>query len=213
MPMATEQDPGTDDLIELARGGDPRAREALLARCRPRLLRMVAVRMDRRLSARADPSDVVQEVLAEAARRLPDYLRECPLPFYPWLRQLAWDRLIDLHRRHVRAGKRSVTREEAGVLDLPDGSALELAARLAAAGSTPSEHLLRKELRDRMRAALDRLAPRDREVLALRHLEQLSTRDVAAVLGISEATAKVRHFRALERLQALLRASAREEPS
>jgi RNA polymerase sigma-70 factor (ECF subfamily) len=89
---------------------------------------MVELRMNPRLAARLDPSDVVQEVLAEADRRLDDYLRERPLPFFPWLRQIAVDRLADAHRRHVRAARRSVVREEAA---LPESSALELAGRLA----------------------------------------------------------------------------------
>jgi RNA polymerase sigma-70 factor (ECF subfamily) len=202
--MTTPQGPDTEQLLERARGGDPAARQQLLARHRRRLQRMVGLHMDRRLAARFDPSDVVQEALADAAGRLSDYLRRRPLPFYPWLRQLAWERLVQLHRRHLRAGKRSVTREEAGVLDLPEDSAVELAGRLAAADANPSNLLLREELRERVRQALSRLAPPDREVLVLRHLEQLSTREVAAALGLTEAAAKSRHIRALERLHRLL---------
>ena len=203
--MPTGRKPDTDVLIDRARSGDSTARQQLLVRHRDRLRRMVAVRMDRRLAARIDPSDVVQEVLADAAQELSDYLRERPLPFYPWLRQLAWDRLVELHRRHVRARKRSVTREETGVLDLPDESAVQLAARLLDTGSSPSEKLLREELRGRVRAALALLPVRDREVLVLRHLEQLRTREIALIVGISEAAVKQRHVRALDRLQGLLR--------
>src|SRR5205823_9047828 len=110
-----------------ARRGDESAGHELLARHRDRLRRMVALRLDRRLAARLDPSDVVQEALADAARKLPAYLRDRPLPFYPWLRRLAWERLVKLHQRHVGAGRRSVTREEPP--ELPEGSALELAER------------------------------------------------------------------------------------
>src|SRR6516164_8632716 len=117
------QPPDTDQLLCQARGGDRSAGPALLARHRERLRKIVAFRMDRRLAARLDPSDVVQEVLAEAAGRLSDYLADPPLPFFAWLRQLAWDRLIELQRLHIRAQKRSVRREEGGVLDLPDESA------------------------------------------------------------------------------------------
>src|SRR6516165_5011523 len=95
-------DADTDELLERAGSGDTTAREQLLIRHRARLRRMVAVRLDRRLAARVDPSDVVQETLAEAARNLADYLRERPIPFYPWLRRLAWERLVKLHRRHIR---------------------------------------------------------------------------------------------------------------
>ncbi len=202
--MTARQHPDTDQLLEQARGGDPGARQELLVRHSTRLQRMVALHLDRRLAARIDPSDVVQEALAEAAQRLSDYLRRRPLPFYPWLRQLAWERLIDLRRRHLHAGKRSVTREEAGILDLPEDSAVELASRLVDVGSSPSDHVLREELRARVQVALARLAPRDREVLVLRHLEQLSTREVAAVLRITDSAVKTRHLRALERLHRLL---------
>jgi RNA polymerase sigma-70 factor (ECF subfamily) len=186
-------------LVRRAADGEGEARQQLLTRHRGRLRQMVALRMDRRLSARVDPSDVVQETLAEAAQNLSDYLRKQPLPFYPWLRRIAWDHLVELHRRHVGARRRSVTREES--LPLSDESALELAGRLFARGSSPSERLLRSELRSRVQAALARLSVTDREVLVLRHLEQLSTRETAAVLGVSEGAVKVRHLRALQRLR------------
>src|SRR5438105_15692238 len=116
----------TEHLLERVAAGDCAARDQLLRRHRHRLGRMVAVRFDPRLAARVDPSDVVQETLAEAAANLDRYLQDRPLPFYPWLRQLAQRRLIDLHRRHVQARRRSVTRE----VGLPDHSALALADRL-----------------------------------------------------------------------------------
>jgi RNA polymerase sigma-70 factor (ECF subfamily) len=191
----------TDKLLAQASQGDAAAGHQLLTRHRERLKRMVAVRFDRRLLARLDPSDVVQEALAEAARRLPDYLRERPLPFYPWLRQLAADRLDKAYRRHLQAGKRDARREEA---PLPDESALELAQRLLDRGTSPSKRLDRREVRERVRTALARLPERDREVLVLRYLEQLSTREVADILGIPEGTVKSRHVRALERLRGLL---------
>jgi RNA polymerase sigma-70 factor (ECF subfamily) len=196
--------PDTDELLDRSARGDTAARDQLLIRHRPRLKQMVSYRMDRRLAARIDPSDVVQEVLTEAARRLPDYLRERPLPFYPWLRQLACEQLIVLYRRHVRAQRRSVIREEVGFLALPEESAARLAERLADSASSPSKRLARKEARLRVQAALRRLAPADREVLELRHLEQLSVAEVAAVLGINAAAARTRHLRALQRLRALL---------
>src|SRR5947199_4295375 len=125
--MMPASPPDTEQLVERAAHGDAAARQQLLTRHRPRLRRMVAVRLDRRLAARVDPSDLVQETLAEAAEDLSDYLRRRPIPFYPWLRQIACQRLIDVHRRHLHAGKRSVTREEPPALT--DQSALELARR------------------------------------------------------------------------------------
>jgi RNA polymerase sigma-70 factor (ECF subfamily) len=122
--------PDTNHLLEFVRQGNQTAREQVLARHRDRLRKMVAFHMDRRLAARFDPSDVVQEALAEADRRLDEYVREPPLPFYPWLRQIAWDRLIELRRRHLRAAKRSVLPE------LPSGSQVdERGGRYPSAGA------------------------------------------------------------------------------
>jgi RNA polymerase sigma-70 factor (ECF subfamily) len=193
----------TEHLLERVAAGDDAACDQLLQRHRRRLGRMVAVRFDPRLAARVDPSDVVQETLAEAAANLDRYLRERPLPFYPWLRQLAQRRLIELHRRHVQARRRSVTRE-VGPMGLPDHSALALADRLFARTSSPSAGLRRQERRDRVRAALAALPEQDREVLVLRILEALPTRETAAVLGISEVAVRSRQVRALDRLKALL---------
>jgi RNA polymerase sigma-70 factor (ECF subfamily) len=206
----TSPGPDTEELLQRSSAGDRGARGALLQRHRARLKRMVSLRMDRRLAALLDPSDVVQEVLAEADRRLDDYARERPLPFYPWLRQLACDRLADAYRRHVRAARRSVTREEGAAIGLPESSAEELAARLLARGSEPGEAARREELRQGVRAALAALSERDREVLILRHLEQLSAGETAAVLGLTEAAAKSRALRAMQRLRALLGPEASE---
>jgi RNA polymerase sigma-70 factor (ECF subfamily) len=203
--------PDTDRLLDLAQNGEPDARQQLLARHQHRLRKMVGLHLDRRLAARVDPSDVVQETLAEADRKLAGYLRDRPLPFYPWLRQIAHERLVKLHRRHLAAKKRSARREEPGVLELPEESVFELASRLVAPGSAPSKHLLRQEVRQRVQQALAELRDTDREVLVLRYLEQLSTAETAAVLGIKEGAVKVRHLRALERLRKHLGADLGED--
>jgi RNA polymerase sigma-70 factor, ECF subfamily len=194
--------PDTEALLLRAGAGDAAAAGDLLQRHRRRLRRMVGVRMDRRLAARVDPSDVVQEALADAARRLPAYVRDRPLPFFPWLRRLAWDRLAVLYRTHVRAARRSVAREEPPAL--PGESVLELADRLLARGSGPSTGPRREERRALVRRALERLPERDREVLVLRQLEELTVAEVAAVLGIGEKAVYARQLRALERLRAAL---------
>jgi RNA polymerase sigma-70 factor (ECF subfamily) len=199
----------TEQLIERAGGGDPAARQELLIRHQDRLRRMVALRLDRRLAARVDPSDIVQESLAEAHQHLSDYLIRRPLPFYAWLRQFAWERVAKQYERHVRAQRRSVTREEAP--PLPDESVLQLAQRLIASATSPSRRLLRDELRDRVRMALGCLKPTDREVLVLRYLEGLSNSEAAAVLGVGESTVGMRHLRALERLRTLLGDDAGED--
>jgi RNA polymerase sigma-70 factor, ECF subfamily len=205
--MPSRSEPDTEKLLDAAATGDAPARGQLLDRHRQRLRRMVAVRLDRRLRARLDPSDLVQDTLAEANRRLDDYLQHRPLPFYPWLRQIAWNRMIDARRYHLRAG-RTVGREEPA--GLPAESALELAERLVA-GEGPSTAVRRKELQAQVRAALGRLPERDREVLALRFLEQLSPAEMAAVLGVSDGAVRVRVLRALRRLREIL-AIAEDRP-
>src|SRR5262249_39805208 len=143
--MMTDHDSETDRLLERAACGDALARQELLMRHRQRLRNMIRLRMDRRLAARIDPSDVVQETLVEAVQKLSEYLQHRPLPFYPGLRQLACERLIALHRRHIQAKKRSIRREEPP--PLPDESAQQLADQLMARSSSPSSRLRRSELR------------------------------------------------------------------
>lgn len=192
----------TSDLVRRAVGGDRSAIEELLGRYRDQLGRMIAVRIDPRLKARIDPSDVIQDVLAEAAKRLGGRLQSGQSDFYPWLRQLAWDRLARLHRDHVDTQKRSVAREEPPWEgDANDESVLQLAECIAASDSSPSRCAMREKLLRRVRTGLSELAATDREVLVVRFLEQLSTRDTAAVLGISESAVKTRQFRAIARLQ------------
>jgi RNA polymerase sigma-70 factor (ECF subfamily) len=164
---------------------------------------MVALRLDRRLGARLDPSDVVQEALADAAVHLDEYLRDRPLPFYPWLRRFAWERLCKAHRHHIHAQRRSIHREESE-MPLPDESVRQLAHRLLAAGTSPSRRLIRQEQGHRVRAALAELAPRDREILVMRHLEQMETPEIAAALGITAGAVRNRQLRALIRLRTLL---------
>jgi RNA polymerase sigma-70 factor (ECF subfamily) len=192
--------PDTEQLLADAGRGDADARGRLLELHRLSLRRMVAVRLDRRVAARVDPSDIVQEVLLDAAARLDDYLRDRPLPFHAWLRWLAADRVADAFRRHVQADRRSVRREEPP----PADSAGRLADRLAAVTSSPSAGLRRRERGERVRAALGRLPERDREVLSLRYLEGLSTAEAAAVLGVTEGATKVRLLRAMQRLRDLM---------
>jgi RNA polymerase sigma-70 factor, ECF subfamily len=200
--MTKPPGPDTDHLLASVSRGDTTARGRLLERHRPRLKRMVAVRLDRRLAARVDPSDVVQEVLLDAAAQLDTYIRDRPIPFYPLLRRLAAGRLADAYRRHVRAKRRSVGREEPP--GLPDESVVELADRLLAHENGPGTGLSRRERRDAVRGAVDKLPDRDREVLVLRFLEDLSTAETAAVLNVGEGAVKMRVVRALGRLRDLL---------
>ena len=143
-----------------------------------------------------DASDIVQEALAEAAGRLPDYLSRRPLPFYPWLRHIAWQHLQKCHQRHIGAQRRSVDREGKGEPTLTDESAAQLVDRLVSDDTSASGRVIRAEERQRLRAALALLPARDREALVLRHLEQLSTAEIGAVLGISAGAVMTRHTRA-----------------
>jgi RNA polymerase sigma-70 factor (ECF subfamily) len=172
---------------------------------------MVHVQLDARLQARIDPSDVVQETMIEAARRLPAYLRDRPLPFYPWLRRLAMDRISRMHRNHLRIKRRSVRRETPLAPLLPDDSLAQLANCMLYHGSDPAKRVFRQETREQVREALARLSKDDREVLVLRFLEHLSASEAAAVLGISSAALRMRQLRALERFQKLIAKSIGSE--
>jgi RNA polymerase sigma-70 factor (ECF subfamily) len=186
--------PETEHLLREAGRGDAKARDRLLELHRPYLRRMVAVRLDRRLAARVDPSDVVQDAMLAAAAGMDDYFERRPLAFVPWLRGLAAARVNDAYRRHVRADRRSVSREY-----LPASE--PFVERLVAATSSPSAGLRKRERAGQVRVALDQLPPRDREILELRYLEGLSTADAADTLGITESAAKVRLLRAMQRLR------------
>jgi RNA polymerase sigma-70 factor (ECF subfamily) len=194
----------TDGLIERARDGDPDAEAAILTGQRDRLRRLIATRLDRRVAARIDPSDVIQEALADASLRLSAYLQNPPLPLLPWLCQFALERLAKAHRHHIRTSKRSVDRERPtpGTSSGEPGRAAS--HRLVAGGTSPSGRVIRDEARERVRVAMGRLTEGDRKVLAMRNIEALSVAQIAQVLGITEGAAKVRHIRALRRLQSLL---------
>jgi RNA polymerase sigma-70 factor (ECF subfamily) len=175
----------------------------LLELHRSRLRRVVSARLDRRLEGRLDASDVVQEAMLEASRRLPDYLSQAEVPFFAWLRALAMSRMIDAHRTHL-ADKRSVRREVGGLLPPNDGSLAGLVDRLAGRQSSPSAQLIRGESRARVREALDRLPESSRELLVLRYIEGLSPGETAAVLQTPERTIRRRHRDALVQLSQLL---------
>jgi RNA polymerase sigma-70 factor (ECF subfamily) len=197
----------TARLIERAAGGEPAPLAMLLDRHRDRLRRMVALRMDPRLRSRLDPSDVLQEAFLEAARRLPEYAKEPALPLFLWLRLLTGQCLQVLHRRHLGARRRDAGREVA--LDAcgpPGATSAAMAAQLLGHDTRPSEAAARAERKGRLREAIDRMDPLDREVLALRHFERLTNAEAGRVLGLSEGAVGVRHFRAVKRLREILAA-------
>src|SRR5262245_35844332 len=170
----------TQQLLDQARGGTDAAVNRILEEFREPLRHMIRLRLDPALARRVDASDIVQEVLIEVSRRLPEYLRNPVMPFSLWLRQMARDRLIDAHRRHRQAQRRSLDREQAlRPARLADHSSLELAAQFIDRELTPASAALRQEMQRRLEAALDLLDERDREILLLRTFEQLSNQEAA----------------------------------
>jgi RNA polymerase sigma-70 factor (ECF subfamily) len=195
----------TQELMREAGRGEPTAVNELLDRHRNALRNMVQARLDQRLSRRVDASDVVQDVLLEASQRLAGYLRDPRLPFSLWLREMAKDRIIDLHRRHRVAMRRSLDKEQPlSPANFGDRSSLELAAQLRDPELTPAAMALRQELHQRFLDALDRMEEDDREILVMRHVEQLSNSDAAQILGLTPPAAGMRHLRALRRMREIL---------
>jgi RNA polymerase sigma-70 factor (ECF subfamily) len=191
-----------DDLgptLERAAAGDAASWRELVGRHHDRLRRMIDLRLDPRVRGRVDPSDVLQETYLDAARRLSNYLADPPLPFFLWLRQLAGTWLAKAHRAHLATHGRDVRREVA--LGNTEASSAALADGLLGREGRPSEVARQGELRAQLIAAIERLDPLDREVLALRHFEQLTNAETARVLSLSVAAASKRYVRALERLR------------
>jgi RNA polymerase sigma-70 factor (ECF subfamily) len=199
------EQPETIELLEQAKRGEPQAVDRLLARHREALRRVIGLRLDHALARRVDASDIVQDALLEASRRLNDYLQKPVMPFHLWLRQIALDRIIDAHRRHRQAQRRSLDRERPlRPAVFADRSSIELAAQLVDPQLTPAAAALRAELKRRFEAAVTQLNEDDREIIVLRHFEQLSNQDAAAVLGLSEPAAGMRYLRAMRKLRSVL---------
>ena len=172
---------------------------------REQLRRMIALRMDRRIQGRLDPSDVLQEAYLEATARLPEYQANPTLPPFVWLRFIVAQRLLILNRRHLGTKARDAGREVSLYSGaLPEASCELLASQLLGRLTSPTQAVLRAEMQVKLQEALNSLEPLDREVLALRHFEQLSNSESAQVLGIKETAAGNRYVRALQRLKQVL---------
>lgn len=196
--------PNHDETIELlggARQGDPRAIDQLMDRHRNSLHRMVACRLHHGVAQRVDASDIVQETLLAASRRLADYLKDPSVPFHAWLRQVARDRLADAYRREL-ADKRDVAREQNVYLGAK--SSLDPIAQIRDAQLTPATMLLRKEFEQRFHQAVEQLDEGSKEIILMRHTEQLTNSQVAELLDLSEAAAGMRYLRALRQLKSVL---------
>jgi RNA polymerase sigma-70 factor (ECF subfamily) len=199
-------DPGsTEDLLRRAGGGDAAALVELFTHSRDRLRRMVRLRLDRRLQGRVDPSDVLQEAFLDVARRAGEYSAKPTMPPYLWLRFLTGQRLLAIHRQHLGAQMRNAGQEVALYRGaLPQATSASLAAQLLGKLTSPTRAAMRAEMQIRLQEVLNTMDPLDREVLTLRHFEELSNNETAAVLGIQKAAASNRYIRALKRLKDVL---------
>lgn len=195
----------TEALLEQARQGDEDAINSLIDRHRNALRHLVRMRLDRKIQRRVDVSDVVQDVLIEANRRLKTYLENPVMPFHLWVRHIARDRIIDAHRRHRGSAKRSVDKEQPMVI--PGGfdqSSIILAAQLVDREKTPAASIMEKELAKRVEEAITDLDDLDAEVIVMRHYEQLTNQEIAQALGLTEPAASMRYLRAVRRLRDLM---------
>jgi RNA polymerase sigma-70 factor (ECF subfamily) len=201
----SDVDEDIQGLLGRLEAGDRDVLAELFARHREPLRRMIDLRLDHRLKGRVSTSDVLQETYVDAMKRVPHFFENTEMPFFIWLRWIAGQRLVEVHRTHLGARMRDAGLEVSLQRGYPAAaSSACLAASLAGGLTSPSRAAIRGETLAQLEAALDRLDPIDREVLALRHFEELSNNEVAALLGIQKAAASKRYVRALERLKGAL---------
>lgn len=203
----------TDRLLANAKNGEAEAVDKLLGEFREPLRKVIGLRLDPAVARRVDASDIVQDVLVEANQRLTEYLKKPDMPFHLWLRHLAQDRIIDTHRRHRLAQRRSVDREQPIARPAwADESSVSLVAQLIDTERTPTSEAIRLELQRKLNAAIDQLSDDDREIILMRHHEVLSNQEVAHALQLTEAAASMRYLRALRRLRTVLVPDGQEPP-
>ena len=198
------------EIIELLRRGDQQALVELWDRHRSRLLRLVKLRMDRRVQGRVDAEDVLQEAFVDFASRVEEYKSDPSMPFFLWLRYLTGQRLQLTHRHHLGTMMRDAGREvsiQRG--PMPQATSISLAAQLLGRLTSVTQAVQRAEMQVMLQEAINGMDELDREILALRHFEELSNSETAQVLGIKRSTASSRHMRAIKRLKEILAGIAR----
>lgn len=201
----TEISTDTENLLQSAIDGNEESLAELFAHYRKRLRRMIQIRMDRRLLGRVDPSDVLQEAYLDLAKRLPDYAQDQAYPFFLWLRMLTGQRLMLTHRFHLQTAMRDAGQEVSLYHKaMPEANSMSLAANLLGRMTSVSEKAIRAEVQVKLQETLNSMDPMDREILVLRHFEELTNGEAAEVLGIKKAAASNRHMRALKRLKETL---------
>ncbi|MGB7326554.1 MAG: sigma-70 family RNA polymerase sigma factor [Rubripirellula sp.] len=198
-------DDRTETLLVSAKNGDVDAVNTLLERHRAPIRRLVEMRLDRKVQRRVDVSDVVQDVMIEANNRLGKYLDDPAMAFHLWLRQIAWDRIIDTYRRHRVSAKRNMDREQP--MSVPAGSdhsTMELAIQLCDPALTPAAAATQREIASQVEAAIEQLGDQDREIIMMRHYEHLTNLEIAQVMKLNPPAASMRYLRAVRRLRELL---------
>ena len=201
--MPAETDAEVAALVARLKTGDHAALAELFDKHRDKLRRMVQLRLDSRLAGRVSASDVLQEAYIDALKRVEHYFEKPDQPFFGWLRLVVGQRLADVHREHL-AQKRNASREIPIHRGAPGADSACIAAILLGNLTSPSHAATRNEAPARLEAALEQMDPVDREVLALRHFEELSNTETASLLGIQPAAASKRYVRALARLKQIL---------
>lgn len=204
-------DDQTETLLNAARDGDTDAVNRLLEKHRAPVRRLVEMRLDRKVQRRVDVSDVVQDVMIEASGRLEKYLSDPSMAFHLWLRQIAWDRIIDTYRRHRVSAKRNMDREQPMAVSAgTDQSTMELAIQLCDPGLTPSAAATQREIASKVEDAIEKLNDQDREIVLMRHYEHLSNLEIAEVLDVKPPAASMRYLRAVRRLREILEEDDKE---
>ena len=192
----------TQELLNLAREGDDAATGRLFERHREALRRMADMRLDPKIRQRVDASDIIQDVMIDANRRLQQYLDNPVMPFHLWLRQMTTDRIIDAHRRHRISQKRSVDLEQAPVVASNlDHSTINVGPQITDGELTPAAAAIRNEMQRKFEQAVEEMDELDQEIIVMRHFEKLSNQEVAQVLQLSEPAASMRYLRAMRRLR------------
>ncbi len=207
-------DDQTETLLAGARAGDADAVNKLLEKHRRSVRRLVEMRLDRKVQQRVDVSDVVQDVMVEASGRLDKYLDDPVMAFHLWIRQIAWDRIIDTYRRHRVSAKRNMDREQPIAVPAgSDQSTMELAVQLRDPALTPATAATQREIAGKVESVIELLNEQDREIILMRHYEHLSNLEIAEVLKLNPPAASMRYLRALRRLRQLLAENQIEAPS
>jgi RNA polymerase sigma-70 factor (ECF subfamily) len=202
------ESPKTEQLMAEAKAGDKSAVNQLMDRHRNSLDRLIRMRLDKKIQNRIGVSDVVQDVLIEANRRLPRYLESPAMPFHLWVRQIARDRIIDAHRRHRVSAKRSVDREQRMVVPRGcDQSSIHLASLLGDSRLTPAAAAMQKEMARKVEASISLLDDKDSEIIVMRHYEHLTNQEISRLLDLSEPAASMRYLRAIRRLREVMQNS------